>query len=150
MKPVGLAILEEVFTHMHLNGVGYSLGAKAPSMTCDSSQIHKIDCSGFVRYAIARATEQAVVMPDGSVNQHDWCDSQKLPKLAYPNVGKPDATGKLFIGFIQPAHGHPGHVWLVHNATTLESHGGVGVDSRPWNSRVLVNAVAACYELPCE
>jgi len=89
-------------------------------------------------------------MPDGSVNQHDWCDSQKLPKLAYPNVGKPDATGKLFIGFIQPAHGHPGHVWLVHNATTLESHGGVGVDSRPWNSRVLVNAVAACYELPCE
>jgi hypothetical protein len=42
--------------------------------------------------------------------------------------------GGIRIAFLAPAnspHGI-GHVVLLHNAMTLESHGGVGPDSRAW------------------
>ena len=82
MTRINLTLLETVFTHMHIQGVSYKWGAKAPSLDCDTSAIKRIDCSGFVRYAIARATHQQLVVPDGSVNQHDWCIEQQLPPAA--------------------------------------------------------------------
>jgi cell wall-associated NlpC family hydrolase len=147
-QKIDLGMLRTVFTHMAINGTEYGLGAKAPSLTVDSINIHKIDCSGFTRYAIARATDQKLIIPDGSVNQHDWCEEQGLHKVDYPNVAIADDS-RLFIAFIPPApSGHPGHVWFINGGNTMESHGGVGVSTRHWDNPILLHAVTACYELP--
>ena len=128
-------------------GCMYGLGAKAPSLDCDTSEIRMIDCSGFVRYAIAKATNQRLILPDGSVSQHHWCDANALHGLRYssiaPNYGN---QGKLYIAFINPEP--VGHVWLVHQGHTLESHGSAGPSSRPWNTPILAHGVSVCYELP--
>src|SRR5262249_40401750 len=70
--------------------------------------------------------------PDGSVVQHDWIREHGFEKSSI-------ADGKLNddvvrIAFLRPqdtAHGI-GHVVLISRAKTLESHGGVGPDSRAW------------------
>jgi hypothetical protein len=148
---IDLDLLQSVFDNMK-GRVTYSFGAKAPDLSMDSHGIAEIDCSGFVRYAIARATQQAVILPDGSSNQHDRCEAQGLHQLAhYSDVAyAAQDPSRLFIAFLDP---HPiGHVWLLRadgqgHVMTMESHGGRGVDSRPWNTRVLMHA-DACYELP--
>lgn len=151
MDAINIPLLLAVFHNME-GRVTYSLGGKADALNEDSHDIDEIDCSGFVRYAVAKATNSAVIMPDGSSVQHDWCDNQGLHKLAqYSNVqyGKDDPN-RLFIGFIQPAGGHPGHVWLIYKGKTLESHGGAGVSSRDWDTPILLSKACAAYELPCE
>jgi hypothetical protein len=40
-----------------------------------------------------------------------------------------------------------GHVWLVHNGFTFESHGGVGPNSRPFNTPILSHIVTDVYVL---
>jgi len=53
--------------------VTYGLGAKVPFFgAVPGRDFQKIDCSGFVREAIRRATTPPMAFPDGSVNQHDW------------------------------------------------------------------------------
>lgn len=91
----------------------------------------------------------ALTLPDGSANQRDWCD-QHLRKLArYADVQYAAADpSRLFIGFISPNFAGVGHVWLVRAGTTRESHGHVGVDSRPWDTGVLLANASAAYELP--
>jgi len=44
-------------------------------------------------------------------------------------------NGAVYIAFLSPndTSSGIGHVVLIHNGRTLESHGGVGPDSRPWN-----------------
>ncbi len=99
-----------------------------------------VDCSGFVREAIWRATTPHLNFPDGSVVQHEWIRAQGFTRSS------PDAAllrdGAVRIAFLRPqdAPRRPGqrtgvgHVALVHNSRTIESHGGgVGPDSRPWN-----------------
>jgi hypothetical protein len=128
---------------MHEAGVTYGLGAKA-QLGCDYSTIKKIDCSGFVRYAIHYTTGSRIVMPDGSWNQDDWCKNQGFRVVPYASyAGRPD--GVLRIGFM---HTKPvGHVWFVLDRQTIESHGGVGPDRREWNTRILYQSVSKCYEL---
>jgi len=152
MVSINIPLLLAVFHNME-GRVTYSLGGKAQSLDEDSHDIDAIDCSGFVRYAVAKATNEQVVMPDGSFIQHEWCEQSGLHKLGqYSDVqyAKGDPH-RLFVGFIAPHEGHPGHVWLVYKGQTLESHGGgAGVDSRPWDTAILANSACACYELPCE
>lgn len=138
-----LAKLMSALTDGHIH---YALGAKAKHLNCLPAEIKAIDCSGFVRYLIHQLT--GAILPDGSYHQHDWCKKQGLPKAKY----SPDAGGQdqiLRIAFITPSKHHPvGHVWLVLNGSTLESHGHtVGPDSRPWNTSVLRKHVGDCYEL---
>jgi hypothetical protein len=132
--------------------VSYGLGSKAPSLHCKPSQITKIDCSGFVRYLIYQATDRRVIIHDGSVQQREWCEGHGLAKVDYSSAAKND--GWLRIAFISPRKAHkgskavPGHVWLVLNGRTLESHGKhIGPDRRPWDTPVLKQHVAACYKL---
>lgn len=113
--------------------VRYGLGAKVPFHgATPGTNFTRVDCSGFVREAIWRATTPHLNFRDGSVVQHDWIRTQGFKRST------PDAAlsrdGAIRIAFLRPqdAPRGVGHVALVHNAQTLESHGGVGPNSRPW------------------
>lgn len=137
--------LVEVFDHMHLKPTPYVWGEKAPSMTCDSSEIKGIDCSGFSRYAICKASDGVTDIGDGSQQQMEWFEGNPNNATEYRKAGL--TKDRLFIAFIKAANGHPGHVWFVLNGFTMESHGGVGVSSRVWDTPVLMRGVAKCYLL---
>jgi cell wall-associated NlpC family hydrolase len=127
--PVNVPMLVATVAQMVAEQVQYHLGAKAPRLSCQPSEIDAIDCSGLVRYALYRAS--GVTLPDGSVNQHDWCDAQGF-KHSNVDAGK-ITDGALRIAFLSPAAGGGvGHVSLIHMGRTLESHGGMGPDRRPW------------------
>ena len=132
---IDVSILETLTDHM-AGRVRYHMGAKAPSLDCDSADIHQIDCSGFVRYAVAKSTDQRVIMPDGSVAQHEWCDEQGL-KVSDFESGKLQ-DGAVRLAFLPPTSSlGPGerHVMLLHMGHTLESHGRTdGVSRREWGS----------------
>lgn len=124
--------------------VTYRFGAKSTRWDADSSEISEIDCSGFVWFALKRATNGALPIPDGSANQHAFCEKMGYRKVPYAEAIA-DLSGRLYIAFIAPAP--VGHVWLVSHGLTLESHGHVGVDRREADCSAL-RAVCACYELP--
>jgi len=143
--PVNLNLLDEIMAHMMGRGVGYKLGAKAPSLGCDTLAIEQIDCSGFVRYVIARCS--GVIVPDGSQNQLDWARGN-----LNPSSYKYAAHGEgLYICFITPHIGKewPRHVWLMRQGYTRESCGSQGVTERPYNTPILIDNVSATFDLPC-
>ncbi len=146
---VDLAILEAVFRNM-AGRVEYHWGGKAPDLAADSHTIEGIDCSGFVQFALARATGGKLVLPQGSWQQREWCEAHQLYKLAqYTDVRFAERDpGRLFIAFITPRGKTPGHVWLVRAGLTMESFGGRGVGARPWNAQTLKSRACACFELP--
>ena len=150
LPAASMSKMQTYLQHQMDHKTTYGLGSKAPSLGADACSYNAIDCSGEARVLLYHGTEGALVIPDGSATQHEWCETQGLHKVAYGNLGSKDAEGRLFIAFIAP---HPvGHVWLVNGTTgeTLESHGGgAGPDYRAWDDPILVHAVCACYELPC-
>lgn len=149
MTCVDLDTVLAVFNNMKRAGVKYSFGAKAPNLDADSHTITEIDCSGFVRFVLHRAANGGFTMPDGSVNQREWIEAHGWHELnQYSDVqyAKDDPT-RLFIAFLDPKGNKPGHVWLIRGGVTMESHGGVGVDSRPWNTPALRNA-QHCFVVP--
>lgn len=160
ITPVLLSILRAVFDNMR-GRVTYDLGAKAVDLSADSHEIHAIDCSGFVRFAVYRATNGGMLVPDGSWAQREWCAAAGLHEVRpYSNVALPAVKkdlSRLFLAFMAPGAEGPGasgHVWFVIGGRTMESHGGKGVDSRPWNAGInagrgtLASYCSACYELP--
>ncbi len=111
----------------------YGLGAKVtPPGAKPGSGFTKVDCSGFVREALRRATNLGGKFRDGSVVQHDWFRARDFEQVALNDWAAKD--GRVRIAFLRPADSpHKiGHVVLLHNGMTLESHGGVGPDVRPW------------------
>jgi hypothetical protein len=118
--------------------VAYGLGAKAPSDVSKPGSpappgFVRIDCSGFVRAAVRRATHPPLgAFPDGSVVQHDWVKAHAFRRGAVDDGNLSD--GKVRIAFLPPAAvaSHIGHVVLLYDGKTLESHGGVGPDRRVW------------------
>jgi hypothetical protein len=113
--------------------VTYGLGKKiSPHGAKPGTQFTKVDCSGFVRETIWRATEPHFNFPDGSVVQHDWIKDKGFERVNRTDAGLAD--GKIRIVFLRPqdSPSHIGHVALVHNARTIESNGGVGPNSRAW------------------
>ena len=127
--PINVPKLQSYLNICVARGIGYGLGAKATNLTAIPPDYHEIDCSGWVRAAVAVATAGKTIMPDGSVTQHDWCDRMGL---------KVSSRGALLllddltrIAFIAPCPAHPvGHVYLTRNTRTLESWGGHGPGSR--------------------
>lgn len=116
--------------------VTYGLGAKVPSLGArPGKDFTKVDCSGFVREAIRLATTPRLPFPDGSVVQHEFVRKQKYRKSSVEAAFKTD--GAVRIAFLRPqdVKSGIGHVVLIHNAMTLESHGGTGPNSRPWNGQ---------------
>ena len=127
-------------------GVGYELGGKAHDLRAIPPDYHVIDCSGWVRAAVAVATEGRVTMPDGSVVQNDWCVSRGLKRSDFAGACLRD--GLTRIGFIRAGGFHPvGHVYLVQNGRTLESFGGHGPGSRPVTTHVLSAETTDVYVL---
>lgn len=113
--------------------VTYGLGAKVPFFNAvPGRDFKKVDCSGFVREAIRRATAPRAPFPDGSVVQHEWVRGRGFRKSSVEAAFKKD--GAVRIAFLRPqdAPSGVGHVVLVHNAVTYESHGGTGPNSRAW------------------
>ena len=115
--------------------VKYGLGKKiSPHGAVPGTDFKKVDCSGFVRETIWRSTTPHFNFPDGSVVQHEF-----IRNKGYVRVTRTDASlqdGKIRIAFYRPqdSPSHVGHVALVHNAKTLESHGSVGPNSRAWTN----------------
>jgi hypothetical protein len=133
-----------------LLGIGYGLGAKAHNLTANPPDYADIDCSGWVRAAVAVATFGKTILPDGSVTQHDWCDRVGLKVSSRAALLLPD--GLTRIGFIVPTPAHNiGHVFLCRNLKTLESWGGHGPGSRsvlsPISLGILQQATSAVYVL---
>jgi len=97
----------------------------------------KVDCSGFVRWCLFHAA--GVEIPDGSVTQHEWCQSQGYAQGTVADGHKTDGIVRL--AFLTPdASGEGiGHVMIVLNGQTFESHGGKGPDSRAWGSQAFMS-----------
>lgn len=131
--------------------VKYKLGAKAPSLAADSNAITRIDCSGYVRWLIARASSPRIILPDGSQQQLAWCDAMEWHELAaYSDVQyAAEDPSRLFIAFLSPKPGKawPRHVVLVRSGMTMESCGSAGVTSRPWDHRA-IRGSQRCFEVP--
>ena len=116
--------------------VTYGLGAKVPFHgAVPGVDFKKIDCSGFVREAIRLATNPSAPFPDGSVVQHDWVRNKKFQPVTIADGALDD--NHVRIAFLRPqdAPSHIGHVVLLSAGRTIESHGGVGPDSRPWTGK---------------
>jgi hypothetical protein len=113
--------------------VTYGLGKKVPFFgAIPGRDFTQVDCSGFVREALRRATTPTVAFPDGSVVQHDWIIAQGFAKSTVAAAAQSD--GFVRIAFLRPqdTSSHIGHVVIISGGKTLESHGGVGPDSRAW------------------
>lgn len=153
IPPVDLGYLTTLFTRLVFHQIRYKFGGKA-GLSWDSSDPRLkrgIDCSGFTRYALAKATGGKLVVPDGSMNQKRWCQDAWLHELArYSDVKHAEADNRLFICFLSPRLGGviPGHVWFVLRGRTLESYGRRGIGSRPWDTKALLKRCNAAYELP--
>ena len=155
---IDLVKLESDFAQLERQGVRYRLGGKAPSMSCEPAKIKSIDCSGYVRWALARASNQKLIIPDGSQMQREWAE-KNLREVKYSDAAAYMTDKRLFIAFIKPFArncGNIGHVWLLaryndgNNGTkagTMESHGGRGANSRDWNYRTLIREVYSCWEI---
>jgi D-alanyl-D-alanine carboxypeptidase len=137
--------------------VTYGLGAKVPSLgAVPGRDFKKVDCSGFVREAIRRSTQPTAAFPDGSVVQHEWVRSRGYEHGAIADGAKTDKS--IRIAFLSPQDSPEGigHVVLIYQGKTLESHGHFGPDSRPWTGAgwqskadvfVLTRAAAATADL---
>lgn len=115
--------------------VRYGLGSKVPFFgAVPGRDFTKVDCSGFIREAIRRATTPRLRFPDGSVVQHDYVKERGFEKVSPSDGVLKD--GIVRIAFLRPqdASSGIGHVVLVVNGKTLESHGGIGPDSRNWTT----------------
>jgi hypothetical protein len=115
--------------------VTYGLGAKVPFFgAVPGRDFTKVDCSGFIRELIRLSTTPMTPFPDGSVVQHDWVIAHGFEKSSPQAALQND--GVIRMAFLSPHDSGIGigHVLLVAAAMTLESHGGVGPDSRPWTN----------------
>ena len=150
LAPVNGARLGQYLDRCVSRGIGYGLGAKASDLMAYPPDYERIDCSGWVRAAVAFATGGKTILPDGSINQHDWVDRSGLKVSARAALLLPD--GLLRICFIVPTLEHSiGHVFLCRNLRTLESWGGHGPGSRSVLSHislgVLQQATSAVFVL---
>jgi cell wall-associated NlpC family hydrolase len=132
-----IALMEPTF-----EGHEYLMDSK-PKLGLAPNSWKLSDCSGYIRWLVWGAF--GVKLPDGSANQHAWSQLY-LPEVPYRKVG-PLKDNVLYIAFIAPKGGHPGHVWLLCSGMTIECYGGHGPGRRSWDTEVLLENVAACYEL---
>jgi hypothetical protein len=130
--------------------IHYLLGAKQDLHKPVSSFSPKlIDCSGFVRYVLYNAAPGgAAPIPDGTWGQNQYFNKQLFTEVDYKTSASL-ADAKLRIAFARQSEGH---VWLIHDGWTIESHSfhkgeGNGPDRRPWNDQYLLPIVAHCYQL---
>ena len=131
--------------------IAYGMGHKDARPGAYPPHYTSIDCSGFFRTLLDYSTFGATsVMPDGSSNEADWLRGLGLKRHAITSAADYAAAVNNADIHIRACFHHPGgngddptgHVWCVFKngsgeVVTAESHGGVGVSSRPWNTPVL-------------
>lgn len=108
-----------------------------------------IDCSGFVRAAILYATHGKTLMPDGSWNQNDWLEKQgfKYWEGTHYNTLCALHDGHVRVCLHRAGEGGEkwGHIWIVVNGASMESHGGRGPGTRPYDTPTLKRIVNDIY-----
>lgn len=134
----GIDLAKLLDLHARMDKVKYGLGDKANPKTAEPETIKSIDCSGYVRFVLYKASGGKVdCSPNGgSWHQNEWCKA-KLTAITYEAATAGASDGKLRIAFYKPAKG-VGHVWLILNGKTLESYGGHGVGRKAWDSRTSI------------
>ncbi len=124
-----VALLRNIVAKQIAGNWKYALGAKIPLDLATIPIAGETDCSGEVRYLIHRCA--GVDIPDGSANQHEWVRANGF-KASSIEAGRLQ-DGGVRVAFLTPADGGGiGHVALIMNGATFESHGGKGPDTRPW------------------
>ncbi|ESY35256.1 muramidase [Mesorhizobium sp. LNJC384A00] len=113
--------------------VHYGYGKKIKPGQVPGKDFQSVDCSGLVRELVRRSTSLGSSFPDGSVVQHDWVRKKGFKKVDWEDGTSIDHIVR--IAFLSPndVSSGIGHVQLLYRDKTLESHGGVGPDSRTWS-----------------
>jgi len=160
IAPINRTLLRTIFAKLAQAKVKYCMGSKVSPLTADSNDVDPekgLDCSGLVQFLTARASDQAIILPEGSSGQIEWCLAHDLTRRDYASfAGRIDNV--LRLNFIsaersQSARGDQSarHAFFTFNGMTMESHGrdahGNGCDSRVWDTPVLMLA-DYCFEFP--
>ena len=113
-------------------GSSYRLGGKAAPARAPG-RVDAIDCSGYVRYLLAR---RGVPIVDGSQSQREWALREGLKRSDPGSCEREDGVLRLAV-LPTTISRRVGHVVLTLDGRTIESHGEVGPDRRavralPW------------------
>jgi cell wall-associated NlpC family hydrolase len=129
--PIDTDLMIKVHDIVEVPGNQYKMGGKPDLFaTADHVSDLAIDCSGYVRWLLHKATRGAVTIPDGSYIQHDYIEAQGY-KHSSVEAGKLH-DGCVRVAFLAPRDGRAGHVAIIYQGETIESHGGTGPDRREW------------------
>lgn len=130
------------FNGIVANGSRYLLGGKYTSKVAPKD-VNAIDCSGLVRYLLTR---RGVPIVDGSQMQREWAIREGLKESSPDSCDLKDGVLRLAVLPTTKSR-KVGHVVLVLDGETIESHGGKGPDRRktsslPWLNQCRVFVVA--------
>lgn len=115
------------FTAIVKGGSSYLLGGKYTSKVAPKD-VNRIDCSGLVRYLLIR---RGVDIVDGSQMQREWAIREGLKESDPKSAKAKDGVLRLAV-LPTTSSRKVGHVVLILDGQTIESHGGVGPNRRPW------------------
>lgn len=112
--------------------LSYTLGSKIVPLSLQAPEFKEhnvtaVDCSGYISWLIHHTF--GVTIPDGSVQQHGYCH-HTMTDCAVGDGHLNDDV--LRFAFLPPIGDEQGHVMLVFNGSTMESHGHKGPDRREW------------------
>lgn len=114
------------------SGVRYLMGGKARDLDVVPLDVSRIDCSGFARWLLYHATRGSLLLPDGSCIEDHALALDSFKRSDPSNCALRDGHIRVCIHLADDKDG-TGHIWIVLNGVTYESHGGCGVSSRAWN-----------------
>ena len=112
--------MTDILTRMMDGHISYDFGAKIyKTEDYEPEDINELDCSGFVKYVIARTTLTNQVCAAGSYKQETWC-RENFPRIDYATeASKKD--GWVRIAFRDKSSSNTvRHVWLLINGQTVE------------------------------
>ncbi len=138
--------LQNRFYLSTLWGVKYRFGAKFQSVAAEHPLGRYVDCSGYIRWLVLHGSNGELLLPDGSVNQHARILQDGFPIRDYSKTLL-NRTGAVYICFLRPTSRLAGHVWLLRNGATMESHWGKGINSRNGKLLSYLGRQVYCYRL---
>lgn len=128
--------------------VKYGLDKKFVPISIDTSEVDECDCSGLNQKMFWAGT--GIVIPAGSVTQHDWFVQHGYREVPLAEAIVDD-TNQVYVFFKVPgANNDPfGHTGFFFNRRALQSYGGHGVGSTDCQT-VIDWGVSVCYLIPSE